>query len=201
MAGGYVPIFYDWLEVTQDMTAEEKGNLIDAVVSYACGLEYEHFLSGGCRIAFRFMKGQVDRNAAISDARRKAREGKQTGTDSNKPEQSITNDNKQEQTPTKSQNKNDNKNNNKNDNNNNDIYEPQRRFTPPSLDDIALYCVQRGNHVIAQRFYDYYTTNGWRVGRAGKQMKDWKAAVRLWEKSEYTERDWQREREESGLPY
>lgn len=35
MAKEYVPIFFDWLDVTQDLTAEEKGNLIDAVVAYA----------------------------------------------------------------------------------------------------------------------------------------------------------------------
>ena len=91
----YVPIYFEWLEVTQDLTAEEKGNLIDAVVSYASGLEYESFLSGGCRIAFRFLKGQVDRNAAISDVRRNARQGKTNNT-----EQTITNDNKTQQTTT-----------------------------------------------------------------------------------------------------
>ena len=34
MAKEYVPIYFDWLEVTQDLTAEEKGNLIDAVVLF-----------------------------------------------------------------------------------------------------------------------------------------------------------------------
>lgn len=34
MAREYVPIFFEWLDVTQDLTAEEKGNLIDALVSY-----------------------------------------------------------------------------------------------------------------------------------------------------------------------
>jgi hypothetical protein len=91
----YVPVYFEWLEVTQDLTAEEKGNLIDAVVSYASGLEYEQFLSGGCRIAFRFLKGQVDRNTAISDVRRNARQGK-----TNNAEQNITNDNKTQQTTT-----------------------------------------------------------------------------------------------------
>ena len=42
--GKYVPIYLDWLEVTQDLSAEEKGNLIDAVVAYASGEEYEHLL-------------------------------------------------------------------------------------------------------------------------------------------------------------
>lgn len=94
MAKEYVPIFFEWLDVTQDLTAEEKGNLIDAVVSYASGREYEHLLDGApCRIAFRFLKGQVDRNAAISDVRRQARQGKtqQTITSDNKPQQATTN--------------------------------------------------------------------------------------------------------------
>lgn len=89
MAKEYVPIFFDWLETTQDLNAEEKGNLIDAVVSYAAGEEYEHFLTGGCKIAFRFLKGQVDRNAAISEKRSKA--------GAIKPEQEESNEIKQEQ--------------------------------------------------------------------------------------------------------
>ena len=45
MAKEYVPIFFDWLDTTQDLTAEEKGQLIDAVVAYASGQEYEHLLN------------------------------------------------------------------------------------------------------------------------------------------------------------
>lgn len=89
MAKEYVPIFFDWLETTQDLSAEEKGNLIDAVVSYAAGLEYEQFLTGSCRIAFRFLKGQVDRNAKISEIRSNAgsSKGNQSEANGNKDEQ------------------------------------------------------------------------------------------------------------------
>lgn len=55
------------------------------------------------------------------------------------------------------------------------------RFTPPTLDEVKAYCSERGNNVDAQRFIDYYTANGWKVGR--NSMKDWKAAVRTWERS------------------
>jgi hypothetical protein len=37
--------------------------------------------------------------------------------------------------------------------------------------------------VDAERFIDYYTSNGWLVGR--NRMKDWKAAVRTWERNNY----------------
>lgn len=56
------------------------------------------------------------------------------------------------------------------------------RFTPPSLQEVTSYCAERGNHVDAQRFVDYYTSNGWKVGK--NQMKDWRAAVRTWERDE-----------------
>ena len=42
----YVPIYFDRPENTQDLTCEEKGNLIKAVVNYACGREYEHLDTG-----------------------------------------------------------------------------------------------------------------------------------------------------------
>lgn len=57
------------------------------------------------------------------------------------------------------------------------------RFTPPSLEDVKAYCQERGKGVDPERFFDYYTSNGWHVGK--NKMKDWKAAARSWEKNEY----------------
>ena len=57
-----------------------------------------------------------------------------------------------------------------------------KRFTPPTVQQVADYCIERMNKVSPKRFVDYYTSNGWMVGRT--KMKDWKAAVRNWERSE-----------------
>lgn len=57
----------------------------------------------------------------------------------------------------------------------------RKRFSPPTVEDVYSYCLERGNQVDPQRFVDYYTSNGWMVGK--NKMKDWKAAVRTWEKS------------------
>ena len=57
-----------------------------------------------------------------------------------------------------------------------------KRFTPPTLEEVEDYCLERGNSVDPERFIDYYTSNGWKVGK--NTMKDWKAAVRTWEKSD-----------------
>lgn len=56
-----------------------------------------------------------------------------------------------------------------------------RRFSTPSVDEVSDYCTERKNSVDPQRFVDYYTANGWKVGK--NPMKDWKAAVRTWEKN------------------
>ena len=61
---------------------------------------------------------------------------------------------------------------------------PRKRFTPPSVDEVAAYCQERGNAVDAQRFVDFYASKGWKVGSSG--MKDWRAAVRNWERQDST---------------
>lgn len=56
---------------------------------------------------------------------------------------------------------------------------PLARFTPPTVDEVNAYCWERGNRVNAQRFVDFYSAKGWKIGQ--NPMKDWKAAVRTWE--------------------
>lgn len=66
--------------------------------------------------------------------------------------------------------------------NNNNIYGVKStRFVPPTLDEVKNYCLERNNNVDAQRFLDFYEAKGWMVGK--NKMKDWKAAVRTWERS------------------
>ena len=59
---------------------------------------------------------------------------------------------------------------------------PRPRFVPPTVEEVRNYCYERNNNVDPERFVDYYTANGWVVGK--NKMKDWKAAVRTWEKRE-----------------
>ncbi|PQL22483.1 replisome organizer [Veillonella sp. T14073-2] len=59
----------------------------------------------------------------------------------------------------------------------------RKRFEKPTLSEIKAYCIERNNNVNAEQFFDYYESNGWKVGK--NSMKDWKAAVRTWERSEY----------------
>ena len=60
---------------------------------------------------------------------------------------------------------------------------PLKRFTAPTLEEVKEYCAERKNGVDAERFVNYYMANGWKVGK--NPMKDWKAAVRTWERNDF----------------
>lgn len=60
--------------------------------------------------------------------------------------------------------------------------EKVKRFTRPAVSDVAAYASEMGySDFDAERFVDYYESKGWKVGRT--PMKDWKAAVRNWQRN------------------
>lgn len=61
--------------------------------------------------------------------------------------------------------------------------EKRKRFTPPTLEEVSAYCRELNSKIDPQQFIDYYTANGWVQGK-GKPIKDWKAAVRTWNRRE-----------------
>ena len=54
-------------------------------------------------------------------------------------------------------------------------------FTVPTVDEVRAYCNERKNNIDPEAFIDHYDSNGWMVGKT--KMKDWKAAVRNWERN------------------
>lgn len=55
-----------------------------------------------------------------------------------------------------------------------------QQFVPPTVYDVRAYCNESGHYIDEEAFIDFYTSNGWKVGK--NPMKDWKAAVRTWAK-------------------
>ena len=55
-----------------------------------------------------------------------------------------------------------------------------KRFYPPTLDEVKQYCEERKNNIDPMAFIDFYSSKGWMIGK--NRMKDWKAAVRTWER-------------------
>ena len=61
--------------------------------------------------------------------------------------------------------------------------EPKRKvFVKPTEEEVDAYCAERKNGIKGAAFIDYYDSVGWVVGTSKKPMKDWKAAVRQWER-------------------
>lgn len=65
--------------------------------------------------------------------------------------------------------------------NNLTVITKNQNFKKPTLEEVQAYCQERKNNVDAEKWLDYYTANGWKVGK--NSMKDWRAAVRTWERS------------------
>lgn len=60
---------------------------------------------------------------------------------------------------------------------------PKRtRFIPPTVDEVRTYCQENDYLINPEYFVDYYTANDWMAGK--NKMKDWKAAVRNWNRRE-----------------
>lgn len=60
----------------------------------------------------------------------------------------------------------------------------EKTFTPPTLEEIKQYCIERNNGVDPQRFYDYYNAGDWKDSK-GKPLKNWKQKmIAVWEEKE-----------------
>lgn len=58
--------------------------------------------------------------------------------------------------------------------------EKSKRFTPPTLEEVKVFALENQMECDPEEFFDYYTANGWKVGKSS--MKDWKAALRNWDR-------------------
>lgn len=61
----------------------------------------------------------------------------------------------------------------------------KKRFTPPTVEEVAAYCAERQNGIDAQLFVDHYAASGWMRGKT--PIQDWKACVGTWERRKANE--------------
>lgn len=60
------------------------------------------------------------------------------------------------------------------------------KFIPPTKEEVDAYCKERRNGITGEQFVEYYTNKQrpWTIGNQKEPMKDWRAAVRQWERTE-----------------
>ena len=160
----------DYLQKTAKLTDEEVGRLFRALMHYhATGVADE--VDGRESIAFDFIREDIDRTEAAYKAKcEKNRNNRLSALNSDRQQPSTTVNDRVQKEKEKEKEK---------DKDKDKEIKPLKRFTPPTVEEVRAYCKERGNAVDPQRFVDFYTAKGWRVGN--QQMRDWKAAVRTWE--------------------
>ena len=61
------------------------------------------------------------------------------------------------------------------------IKEKKKAFKKPTVKEIEEYSAEINAGIHAEAFFDFYETKGWVIGKS--PMKDWKACVRTWKRS------------------
>lgn len=186
MALEYIPFYYSYRKKLEKLSDQEVGRLVRSLLEYGETGETEE-LAGRESIAFDFIADDINRAKAAYEERcaknqRNIEKRYARQDDTNVYDGIRTNANVYETYQTKDKPKDKTKDKTK-DNSlpPNGVSDTRaKRFTPPTLDDVSAYIRERGSNVDAQRFLDFYTAKGWMVGK--NRMKDWKAAVRTWEK-------------------
>ena len=100
MALEYVPVFWDWIEVTGELNDQEKGRLIDAMVMYSRGGDWQDRIKGNERYLFPAFRQQIERARTMSEKRSDAGAtgGKQAQANASKAKQIQANASKRKQT-------------------------------------------------------------------------------------------------------
>lgn len=58
------------------------------------------------------------------------------------------------------------------------------KFVAPTLEEVSAYMQERNNGIDPLAFWSFYETNGWVQGKSCKPIKNWKACVITWERSQ-----------------
>lgn len=193
MAREYFCAYHSYLKSMRNLSEAECGRLFRALLMYSAG-DKSINLQGREAVAFDFMAEQIDRDseayAEKCQIRREA--GQKGGRPKKQKNQMVFSESKKTQGKGKGKGEGEEKGKG-------ELNPPlsplaggsaphgsqgASRFSPPSLDEVRAYCAEQGFSMDPSAFYDHFTSNGWKVG--GKApMKDWKAAVRNWERRKF----------------
>ena len=56
----------------------------------------------------------------------------------------------------------------------------EKKFRPPTLEEVQAYCQSRNSDVDPKKFFEYYDTGGWKDAK-GNSVKNWKQKLITWE--------------------
>lgn len=186
-------VFYrSFYEAIKELPAEEFRNAVMAIMEYGLN-DSEIDTSGVAKAILIMAKPQIDKNNKRYENGLRGGIKPKQNQNGTKPEpnsnQTVTkvepncNQSRTKAEPNRTNPEpNDNDNVNDNVNDTKKSVEKKPRFSPPTLEELKKYIADNKYNVDPERFIDYYTANGWTVGK--NRMKDWKAVVRNWDRSQ-----------------
>ena len=191
--------FYaSYYNAVKQLNRKDQSAVLMAICSYALE-EQEPSLTGTARAIFELIKPTLDasrKKAAAGQARRQNKEEAKAKQSESKMETEREQNESKTETETEQT-----ANENKKEKEYKKEYEieieneclkeklikrkspdglTRSRFKKPTVAEVVAYCKERNNGIDGEMFVDYYEANGWHVGK--QPMKDWKAAVRTWER-------------------
>lgn len=197
MALEYLKVFGEIEEYVEELTDDQLGRVFSAMMAYAFRDEEPDFERGTAeRYVWPAIRNKID--GCERKVRQKRSNGEKGGrpsknenkdnpceTENNQNEQNVTKENQTEPNETSNEHEHEQEHEHvqEQEHRENESARARKRaspFTPPTPDEVAAYCRERGNAVDAERFCDFYASKGWMIGN--QRMKDWRAAVRTWEK-------------------
>ena len=166
----YLKVWTSFREFIEPLTDAEKGRLFYAMLAYAESGDEPVLFEGNERFIWPVAKQGIDATAKKVETLKA--NGSKGGRGNTKDIQEKAKESKEKQTEA-----NERLNVNVNVKDKDKV---NKRFIPPTVEDVAAYCRERSNNVNAQTFVDFYSSKGWKVGN--QPMKDWRACVRTWER-------------------
>ena len=181
MARSHLKIYLSFEDDTECLSDAERGRLLLAMVRYAKD-GTEPNLSGNERFLWPVVRGQIDRDIDVYESKVSAgRAGGLAKAENSKSQQSLADVSKSQQSLADvSTIKNKDKDKEEDKDKDQDKGVSGARFAPPTPEDVAAFCRERGNSVDPVKFCAFYQSKGWKVGK--NPMKDWRAAVITWER-------------------
>jgi len=191
-------LFYssDFLVGTYTMTDEQvgqyvrlmclqhqQGHLTEDIIQSVCKMDNSILSKFKIDAIGRYYNERLDteikKRAEYSASRSRNRQNRNTEQPNGKVMSNIcsTHDEHME-------NENEDVNVNRNEDVNGDTDTGKKGAIPPDLSWVRAYCRERKNNIDPEQFVNYYEARNWRLGRA--RMTDWQAAVRTWEKNNFS---------------
>lgn len=172
----YFTFYRPFKENLNGLSDKDKLTMYEAIIDYALDLK-EPNLEGFSKLAFDLIRPMLDINikrwqngckGADHGYKGGAPKGNRNATKNNPKTTANQPQNNPKLTPTDKTVK--------------VLEPPTKRFIKPTVQELKEHIAANSIPVDAERFFNYYEANGWKVGR--NQMKDWKAALRTWRRQD-----------------